>query len=127
MQEYYGENMNDSGNAYQVSRWSLGDLFPAHDSDEIKSAFAEVEDQVAEFESHRPQLSEDISGEDFMNLVRQVEEISQLLTRIGYFAGLWYTEDTQNQAAQNFQARCRTGPCFSACGGKRWPTRVLRG
>jgi oligoendopeptidase F len=97
--------MNDSGNSYQVSRWSLGDLFPSHDSDEIKSAFAEVEDKVAEFESHRSQLNEDISSEDFMNLVSQAEEISQLLTRIGYFAGLWYTEDTQNQAAQNFQAR----------------------
>lgn len=97
--------MSDSRMTYQVSRWSLGDLYPAHDSEEIKGAFAEVEAKVADFESQRSKLSEDISSDDFMVFVHQIEEISQLLSRIGYFAGLWYTEDTQNQAAQNFEAR----------------------
>jgi oligoendopeptidase F len=91
--------------SYEISSWSLDDLFPAHDSKEMKAGFAEVEAQVADFESQRPKLVEDISESNFMALVKQVEEISQLLSRIGYFAGLWYTQDTQNQAAQNFQAR----------------------
>ena len=97
--------MKDSSLSYEVSRWSLGDLFPAYDSEEMKSGFAAVESRVAEFESQRSKLNDGISTTDFMAFVHQVEEISQLLSRIGYFAGLWYTEDTQNQAAQNFQAR----------------------
>lgn len=97
--------MNDSSLSYEISRWSLGDLFPAYDSEEMKSGFAAVESRVAEFETQRSKLNDGISKTDFMAFVHQVEEISQMLSRIGYFAGLWYTEDTQNQAAQNFQAR----------------------
>ena len=97
--------MNYSILSYEISRWSLGDLFPSYDSEEMKSGFAAVESRVAEFESQRSNLDDGISVTDFMAFVHQVEEISQMLSRIGYFAGLWYTEDTQNQAAQNFQAR----------------------
>jgi oligoendopeptidase F len=97
--------MNYSILSYEITRWSLGDLFPSYDSEEMKSGFAAVESRVAEFESQRSNLDDGISVTDFMAFVHQVEEISQMLSRIGYFAGLWYTEDTQNQAAQNFQAR----------------------
>jgi oligoendopeptidase F len=97
--------MNYSSLPYQLSRWSLGDLFPAHDSAEMKAAFVDVESKVADFETKRSLLNDEIASDDFMALVRQVEEISQYNSRIGYFAGLWYTEDTQNQDAQNFQAR----------------------
>jgi oligoendopeptidase F len=97
--------MNDSSLPYKVSRWSLGELFPAYDSEEMKAAFAAVEEKVAEFETKRSMLAEKITSEDFMATVHQMEEINQLVSRIGYFAGLWYTEDTQNQAAQNAQAQ----------------------
>ncbi len=97
--------MNYSSLPYQVSRWSLGDLFPAYDSEEMKASFAAVEAKVAEFEAKRSMLNEEITNDDFLALVHQMEEISQLLSRIGYFAGLWYTEDTQDQAAQNAQAQ----------------------
>ena len=97
--------MKYSNLSYEISRWSLGDLFPAYDSEEMKSGFAAVESRVADFESQRENLNAEISSTDFMAIVHQVEEISQLISKIGYFAGLWYTEDTQNQASQNFQAR----------------------
>ena len=97
--------MKYSNLSYEISRWSLGDLFPAYDSEEMKAGFAGVESRVADFESQRENLNAEISSTDFMALVHHVEEISQLISRFGYFAGLWYTEDTQNQAAQNFQAR----------------------
>lgn len=97
--------MDYSSLSYEISRWSLGNLFPGYDSEEIKAGFAEIESKVAAFESQRSILNEEISSTDFMALVRQVEVISKLSSRIGYFAGLWYTEDTQNQDSQNFQAR----------------------
>jgi oligoendopeptidase F len=97
--------MNYSSLPYELSRWSLADLFPAHDSDEMKAAFEEIKAKVADFESQRDMLNDDIAHDDFMALIRQVEEIRQKSSRIGYFGGLWYTEDTQNQDAQNFQAQ----------------------
>jgi oligoendopeptidase F len=97
--------MSDSSTPYEITRWSLGDLFPAYDSEEMKAGFTEIEAKVSEFEAKRPSLSQDISSEEFLALVRQVEEISRLSSRIGFFAGLWYTEDTQNQEAQNFQTQ----------------------
>jgi len=97
--------MNYSNLPYEISRWSLGDLFPAYDSEQMKAGFADVEAKVADFESQRSKLSDEISSAELMALVRQLEEISQLLSRIGSFAFLWYTEDTQDQAAQNFQAQ----------------------
>lgn len=97
--------MNSSNSPYQPSRWSLGDLYPSYDSQEMKSAFAEIEAKVADFEGKRALLSPEISFEDFMKIVKEVEEVTQLLNRVAYFASLWYTEDTQNQEAQNFQAQ----------------------
>jgi oligoendopeptidase F len=97
--------MNYSSLPYQLSRWSLGDLFPAHDSQEMKAAFEEIKARVADFESKRDMLNDDIVHDDFMALIRQVEEITQEVSRIGYYGALWYTEDTQNQGAQNFQAQ----------------------
>ena len=97
--------MSNSSPTYELSQWSLADLFPAYDSEEMKAAFADVEAKVDDFEAKRPNLKEGISSEDFMGLVQQVEEITLMMYRIGAFATLWYTEDTQNQEAQNFQSQ----------------------
>ena len=92
-------------NAYTLSRWSLADLYPSHDGEEMKAAFAEVENLVADFETERDSLVAGISESDFMAIVRQFEAGARLASRINGFAALWFAEDTQNQAAQNFLAR----------------------
>jgi oligoendopeptidase F len=91
--------------SYQLSRWSLSDLFPSHDSAEMKAAFENVESRVENFEAKRPQLVPDIDQEEFMEMVRQLEGISRLANRIGYYAQLWFAEDTQDQEAVNFVSR----------------------
>jgi oligoendopeptidase F len=97
--------MNTTNLTLELSRWSLADLFPSQDSPEMKAAFDEMETRLAAFEARRPSLTPGISTADFMELVRDLEQISRLVNRIYYFASLWFTEDTQNQAAQNLQAR----------------------
>ena len=52
--------MNNSNSPYQTSRWSLGDLYPSYDSQEMKSAFAEIEAKVADFEAKRDSLNPQI-------------------------------------------------------------------
>ena len=97
--------MKFSNLPYTPERWSLADLFPSPDGPEMKATFADVEAKVADFEGKRSLLTPDIDQETFMGFVRLGEQITRLIYRIYAFAGLWFSEDTQNQAAQNLQAR----------------------
>jgi oligoendopeptidase F len=87
---------------YTLSPWSLDDLFPSHESPEIKAAFAELEAGVAGFESLRPRLSPHISGPDFLELIRRLEAITRLGYRAYGFAALSFSANTQDQALQSF-------------------------
>lgn len=90
---------------YTLSRWSLKDLFPGADSSEMKAAIKKLESNVAAFEKQREKLTDAISDADFKAIVTQMEQNTRLAARIDQFAGLWFSEDTQNQEAQAFQAR----------------------
>ncbi len=87
------------------SRWSLVDLFPGADSSELEAAFKQLDQVVAKFEAFRPKLAEDIAVPDFMDILHAQEEIYELANRLGAFSALYFSEDTQNQAAQSLQAR----------------------
>ena len=90
---------------YTLSRWSLADLFPGADSAEMKAAIKKLESNVSAFEKQREKLTDAISVDDFKAIITQMEQNTRLAVRIDQFAGLWFSEDTQNQEAQAFQAR----------------------
>lgn len=90
---------------YTLSRWSLADLFPSHDSPQVNAAFDELDAQVSAFEAHRARLSPAIAPQEFMEIVRQLEVITRQVNRIHSFAELYFTEDTQDQAALAFLGR----------------------
>jgi len=89
---------------YNLSSWSLSDLFPSHDSPEMKAAFDELDVKVVEFETLRPGLSAEMTTAAFMDAIRQLEAISRLANRIADFAGLSFAADTQDQAILAFQS-----------------------
>ena len=97
--------MNKENKPLEPTRWSLEDLFPSGDSKEMQAAFEELEQKVTAFEKHRDTLSGDIKPEDFMQIVKDLETITKLMQRIGGYADLWFTEDTQDQAAQSLLAK----------------------
>ncbi|MFZ6017967.1 MAG: M3 family oligoendopeptidase [Chloroflexota bacterium] len=90
---------------YQQTRWSLSDLFPAPNSSELEAAFQTLDQLVAEFETYRASLREDISIEEFLKILKQLEKIQNLGSRLYAYAGLLFSEDTQNQTAQTLTAR----------------------
>lgn len=90
---------------FSQSRWSLADLFPAHDSPEMKAAFSSLERSVGDFETRRSELVDDIDQQIFMDLIRELEDIHRLAYRVYSYAALWFSEDTQNPDAPNFLAR----------------------
>lgn len=91
--------------AYTQKAWSLSDLFPARDSEDMRTAFNELDTLVADFENQRSLLTAQISKKDFLTIVEKLEAITELSNRIGYYAGLDFAADTQNQEAQAFQAQ----------------------
>lgn len=90
---------------YLPSRWNLDDLFPSHESQQMKNAFEILQKEVTQIESYREKLSPDMDIKEFLNIVTKQEKFSRLAYRMSQFAGLWFYEDTQNQAAQAFQAK----------------------
>jgi oligoendopeptidase F len=90
--------------SYTQKRWSLGDLFPGHETPEMKAALDELEQRVTAFEATRPQLNVDIETQSFLVLIATLEAITHLVQRISGFAELWFSENTQDQTAQAFLA-----------------------
>jgi oligoendopeptidase F len=90
---------------YTQKRWSLSDLFPNHDSPEFKGAMESLEGAVAAFEENRPKLSGDIDEKSFQGMIKELEEITVQVHHLSGYAGLWFTEDTQNQDALALQAK----------------------
>src|SRR4030043_1810290 len=89
---------------YTQSPWSLSDLFPAHDSPEMKAAFDELDVKVVEFEALRASLSPESPVDAFLNAMGLREAISRLANRIADFAGLCFAADTRDQTIQAFQS-----------------------
>ena len=90
---------------HELSPWSLTELFPSLDSPLLHNGFKQVENCVAEFEKFRSDLVADITPSHFLMILREAEEITRVIARIDGFAGLSFSADTQNQAAQALQAR----------------------
>ncbi len=95
--------MSDS--TYTQKAWSLADLFPAPDSPELEAAISRLKQMSADFAAQRAVLVSDINLEAFLALVKQYEEIIELGSRVGSYASLLFSENTQNQAALGLMAR----------------------
>ena len=91
--------------AYTQKKWSLAPLYPGYESAELQNAFDMIEEQVTSFEGVRGKLNPEISAEQFMQIVRASEETARIANKLYSFAGLSFTADTQDQAAQSLQNR----------------------
>ncbi|NQS90833.1 MAG: M3 family oligoendopeptidase [Chloroflexi bacterium] len=91
--------------AYKQERWSLEALFLGHETAEFEGAMQKLEQSIESFEKLRPELDVEIDPEDFLKIVSDLEKITKQSNRLYGFAGLWFTEDTQDQDAQALQAR----------------------
>jgi oligoendopeptidase F len=91
--------------AYQLQRWSLKDLYPGFDSPELESAFDQIEEQVASFEGVRGKLRPEMPADEFLRVVKALEDTTRILHNLDAFSGLSFAADTQDQAAQSLQSR----------------------
>ncbi len=91
--------------AYKLSKWSLASLYPGYESAELQSAFDMIEEQVTSFEGVRSKLNADMPADQFVEVLRASEETARVANKLYSFAGLSFTADTQDQAAQSLQSR----------------------
>ncbi len=90
-------------NNYTQKRWSLSDIYSSEK--DFNKDFKAIETITTEFEKLRPLLTEDISDENFISVIKALEGISRLAHLMGSYAGLWFAEDTQNQSALGLVAK----------------------
>ncbi len=90
---------------FELARWNLKDLLPAHEGPELDRLLAEFEEQVKDFEAVRPRLTAEPSAADFLDILRAYEAVEITGRRLGAYAHLWFSEDTQSQAALSFMGR----------------------
>ncbi len=91
--------------AYQLQRWSLKDLYPGFDSPELESAFDQIEEQVTSFEGVRGKLRPEIPADEFLHVVKALEDTTRIIHNLDAFSGLSFAADTQDQTAQSLQSR----------------------
>ncbi|OQX62312.1 MAG: oligoendopeptidase F [Anaerolinea sp. 4484_236] len=92
---------------FTQTKWSLEALFPGFESAELENTFKELEKQVAAFEALRPELKPDMDVENFMDMLTASEKSARLSQKLYSFAGLAFSADTQDQAAQSLMARIK--------------------
>ena len=97
--------MAEEKKSFEMSRWSLDDLYPSGSSKEMEHAIEDLKKKVEKFEAYRAELTDNVAFDKFLVVIKDLEEITKLMQRIGGYAELWFTEDTQDQAAQTLVAR----------------------
>lgn len=90
---------------YKQGIWTLDDLYPAFDAEQVERDLAKLERQLEEFESWREKLSEGLKGEMLRSILKDYESLVRLAVQLAYYGSLRFAEDTQNQRAQSFRAR----------------------
>lgn len=97
--------MSQTNGYYPQTRWTLTNLLPSAEPVAVDPLIADLEAATAAIEALRPQLSPEMSGEEFAQAVKVVENFAQVAHRLGSYGPLWFSENTQNQAALAFMGR----------------------
>lgn len=90
---------------YTKERWSLVDLFPAMDSQELRESQSRLDGLVQSFEEQRALLGPEMDVEGFMRVLNAYEALIRILSRVIAFAQLEFAADTQDEKTQTLLAQ----------------------
>ena len=84
--------------------WDLSDLLrhPIQSSEQI---LKELDQQVSQVESRRPELAPDMAVERFQQVLLLTEEIAALSSKLSAYAYLWFSENTKQPQARAFKTK----------------------
>ena len=92
-------------NTLNPQRWSLADLLPEPIEQSIATALADLDTAVSDFEAQRARLTDGLAPDEFLSILRQYEAIAHRAGRLGAYAYLRFSEDTQNQTSLSIRDR----------------------
>lgn len=88
-----------------IAYWKLDDLLHEPVEEELAFHLAALEKLVAEVESMRSEMTEDIPTARFLKALSLIESVNSIMQRLQAYSYLLLSEDTQNQAALNLRDR----------------------
>ena len=91
--------------SYQLGKWDLSELVKNPKSPAFQKQIQELENQAKKFEKIKSKLSPKMSSKQFMDILHQVEKISENMSRIGGYASLSYSSDTQSDEATSLMTK----------------------
>jgi oligoendopeptidase F len=98
-------DMTATNGSYHLSAWDLSELLPSTDEAVVSARLAELEQTVQNFVAQRDQLRPDMPRADFMALLEQYERLVEQVYTLGAYGNLWFSADTQSQAALTYRNR----------------------
>jgi len=84
---------------YQLGEWDLSELAKNPKSPAFQKQIKELENQAKKFEKIKLKLDPKMPSKEFKNILKEVEEISEKMSKIGGYASLSYSSDTQSDEA----------------------------
>mgnify|MGYP001577073147 CR=1 FL=1 len=90
---------------YQLGKWNLSELASNPKSPKFQKQVQELEKQAKRFEKIRKNLDPRISTTKFKNILHEVEGISEKMSKIGGYASLSYSADTQSDETTSLMTK----------------------
>ena len=90
---------------YHQTRWKLDALLPSHEGPEAEKALKTLERKVKKVEGWRKKLKAAMPAKSFAALIDDYESMIYDMHRLYGYAGLKFSEDTQNQSALVFMSK----------------------
>ncbi|MCH8973091.1 MAG: oligoendopeptidase F, partial [Thaumarchaeota archaeon] len=90
---------------YELGNWNLTELVKNPKSPTFEKQIQLVEKKAKKFEKIKSNLNPNMSSKKFLNLLNDLEVISEKMSVIGGFASLSYASDTQSDEATSLLTR----------------------
>ncbi|HEY2292159.1 MAG TPA: M3 family oligoendopeptidase [Thermoanaerobaculia bacterium] len=92
---------------YTLRGWDLSELLPEPSERELSARLSDLETAAADFEQRRGDLDPNMEPRVFLAILRQYEELHNLIQVINGYASLWFYSNTGSQEALTFRNRVR--------------------
>ena len=90
---------------YKLDKWDLSELARDPKSPAFQKQINDLEALAKKFEKIKSRLDPKMPSKKFMDILHEVEEISEKMSRIGGYASLSYSADTQSDEATSLMTR----------------------
>ena len=90
---------------YELGKWNLSELAKNPKSPSFQKQIKDLENQAKKFEKNKSKLNSKITSKQFKTILQQVEEISHKMSKIGGYASLSYSSDTQSDEATSLMTQ----------------------